>query len=99
MNTKHTPGPWLYEGHPNALIIWSDEKSRSTEICHITPHGDLHNSVGEANARLIAAAPELLEACLFVMKYHNMHLDKADGNELPFQLSDVVKAAIAKAQG
>lgn len=53
----------------------------------------------ETIARLIAAAPELLWACKFVMKYHNMHLDKADGDELPFQLADAVRAAIEKAEG
>ena len=58
---KHTPGPWRYEstsGSNYARIFFSaDEKD-----------GDnLRGYCGEANARLIAAAPELLEALQFLM--------------------------------
>jgi len=65
MNTKHTPGPWtihhyewLPKGHVSidalfhgelALVVWKMEDDEQSPEC-------------EANARLIAAAPELLEA-------------------------------------
>jgi hypothetical protein len=48
-----TPGPWIAEGRQ----IWSNEKGRSALVCKITPRNE-----DETNARLIAAAPELLSA-------------------------------------
>ena len=60
MNTKHTPGPWFYttEGK-NALGLVEKD---GTNIMHMAT---LENSTAassmEANARLIAAAPDLLD--------------------------------------
>lgn len=58
MSTKHTPGPWImagpytYNGAPELYEIhWSADGECVAEIVH-----------GEADAQLIAAAPELLEA-------------------------------------
>jgi hypothetical protein len=58
MKTKHTAGPWMFENgdYPNQCLIGSD----GTHIADRIPH--THNE--EANAGLIAAAPELLAACL-----------------------------------
>mgnify|MGYP001560174357 CR=1 FL=1 len=47
--------------------------------------------------RACSAHSELVAACHFVMKYHEMHLDRADDSELPFQLSDAVQRALTKA--
>jgi len=62
MKAKHTPGPWTL--HPTALhpavrsVGTPDAGPR--RICTVgTMNG---NPVDKANARLIAAAPELLEA-------------------------------------
>lgn len=60
MNAKHTPGPWntgqrgrmLNVGHNGTLIATIDCRSQ-----HPAVEAEAH-----ANARLIAAAPELLEA-------------------------------------
>lgn len=53
---EHTKGPWHYTNRlvfePNGICI-AEAFSRG---CAETPHP-------EANARLIAAAPDLLEAC------------------------------------
>ena len=51
MNTKHTPGTWLIDG---MHII-----GNGYSIAHINSH---RTTEGRANASLIAAAPELLEA-------------------------------------
>ena len=72
METKHTPGPW----HASGIEVFDhnpqfDEKGARigdtpNMICKIEyPYGDVcfrHGATKEANARLIAAAPELLEA-------------------------------------
>lgn len=55
--SKHTPGPWRYKPHSvdsNYMLIF----------CSADPaEGDnLRGYCGDANARLIAAAPALLEA-------------------------------------
>ena len=70
MNTKHTPGPWRQStANPNAV-------NKDGEKCAIgiaTAHGTDDSNYAaffpstdeaRANARLIAAAPELLEACI-----------------------------------
>jgi len=61
--SKHTPGPWFAVG---AQVEIEDDSV--PDICTCDPqvmrqsHLDWHPKTVEANARLIAAAPELLEA-------------------------------------
>ncbi|MFA5377170.1 MAG: hypothetical protein WC455_15570 [Dehalococcoidia bacterium] len=63
MNTQHTPGPWeVYKGH--------DGKLGQTHILAHNPNTKLSDYAvavmvdgNEADARLIAAAPDLLAAC------------------------------------
>lgn len=54
MSAKHTPGPWVVAATADDLIVVGRQKIAST---YEAP-GDVW---GSANARLIAAAPELLE--------------------------------------
>ena len=63
MNAKHTPGPWEARGYwsnPNTdTLVWDKEAA----ICHVFPRsemGTLNEETRTANARLIAAAPDLL---------------------------------------
>jgi hypothetical protein len=61
---KHTPGPWLISPYTTGLDeIIIEEKAGNNRICVVT--GDAGEAEGQeeskANARLIAAAPELLE--------------------------------------
>ena len=65
--SKHTPGPWMIGSSDLKVSMLSvhcrDTKRKHSTICRMvsTKHGmDIFE--GEANARLIAAAPELLEA-------------------------------------
>lgn len=58
MATKHTPGPWSVD--PNAPE-YVTEDATGYQIAN-TVQGDHMEPVSEANARLIAAAPELLDA-------------------------------------
>jgi hypothetical protein len=60
MNTQHTPGPWVVyddsnDGKTNRIEIAARGKTVA-RIYHSVPEEDL------LNARLIAAAPDLLEA-------------------------------------
>ena len=51
-----------------------------------------------ANARLIAAAPELLAACEYVVQYHRDH-DSGEGELFGLDLVTTCIAAISKAKG
>lgn len=86
--SKHTPGPWkivdawnyyMVEGQNDEEIIWQDGPYQ-------TP------TINKANACLIAAAPDLLEA-----------LEAIVGNSSIQRVSDELhakaRAAIAKAKG
>ncbi len=95
MTTKHTPGPWLVEyGH-----------NQKSGIRYWQIHDDLHaicqnhfccaaenEDVSEANASLIAAAPDLLDACERAEMWFSTH---PDGKIM----RDVMRAAISKAEG
>jgi hypothetical protein len=59
VSAQHTPGTWYADAHPSGLRILTDD-ARSTIICQQI--GPASNAQARANARLIAAAPELLEA-------------------------------------
>jgi len=57
MDTKHTPGPWRAE----RMDIWPGVKTPGSALV-AQVHFREDQEEGEANARLIAAAPELLAA-------------------------------------
>jgi hypothetical protein len=60
--TKHTPGPW--QVHRTGLVVTFDGASSvaypGEDRCQAFANGD--ELRGQANAKLIAAAPDLLEA-------------------------------------
>ena len=61
MKTKHTPGPWSYnrdEGGCHGHVISTSDYI----VAELPDFGDGAAPHTEANARLIAAAPELLDA-------------------------------------
>lgn len=102
----HTPGPWFYDGQNGcgAHVI----HVREGEIAEA--FGDTWSDDGqqaEANAHLIAAAPELLAALEYVASVLNMtdpeHEDFADSGADTVQAlcegEAQIRAAIAKAKG
>ena len=66
MEAKHTPGPWLVEDKSSNDVYRYvlAECDDIHPVARITLDGIRHDDVAEANARLIAAAPELLEAAI-----------------------------------
>jgi hypothetical protein len=89
---SHTPGPWVItmtgEESPTPCGIRS-ESTATGQICYIPPQ---HES-GAANARLIAAAPELLAALRTIQH------DWDTGTDAKSRHAHVVRAAITRAQG
>lgn len=98
---SHTPGPWAIEKDSKDIVkvrayatvatcttagLWD---SKRTQV--ISPEECM------ANARLIAAAPELLEA---LEEFYHLIDDAHDGDRVfTFELAQKAKAAIAKAKG
>ena len=88
----HTPGPWKIrkdDRYNHAYGIEKNKKGLRSIIALINDqwlceeHGDL-----VANARLIAAAPDLLEACEEALKIP----------DIPMRYYSVIMQAIAKAK-
>lgn len=71
-DAKHTPGPWAvgYLDQSGQRIV----KQEHIEICTCWHHsvGSIEQEM-EANARLIAAAPDLLEALEGLVKINEEH--------------------------
>lgn len=91
-NAKHTPGPWAF-----------NPSGPTTGAAIMGPDGELIGSAfgrpiskSQANARLMASAPELLEACKMSLRFleaaYPLIKDRSDF-EAP------LKSVIAKAQG
>ena len=102
MTTKHTPGPWftweggVYSGRPKVMKR-RELSGYDAKICAID---DLYGTARsrKANARLIAAAPELLAALQDVDALW-MHHSIAHGDGKISPLHEKVISAIAKATG
>lgn len=100
--TNHTPGPWKFDavmpGEPDNLCgtrcVSAEYDAEDQAIAYVHPSttGEgscwLEAEERDANARLIAAAPDLLEAC----KLAHRELDTGPGLE-------ACGNAIAKADG
>jgi hypothetical protein len=88
--STHTPGPWEVEGDDESL--WVTPLDRSTPvICDMVER----EGETEANAHLIAAAPDLLAACKAFIA-----ADPAEGySGAEYSALKLMHAAIAKAEG
>jgi hypothetical protein len=96
MNLKHTPGPWRMSAaiRPDEFDI-RDAKSSGGFAPIAKVRGDKRHTLEQAaaNARLIAAAPELLDALMTVPQGMLWSDDDL------WRWNDKARAAIAKATG
>lgn len=98
--SKHTPGPWQYRR----------SSTSSTDHYEIMPAGQLggwkdgrylsvSGAIDEHDARLIAAAPDMLEALKSIAEFWNRdHNEKAMVGAC-WHAVETAEAAIAKAEG
>lgn len=97
-NTTHTPGPWATAVVVKDFVSVIDEKN-GQYIADVYYRSDDHgNNETEANARIIAAAPKLLDVLKdLVDKYDAMH-DGIIGSQLTNGDFFAAREAIKKAQ-
>jgi hypothetical protein len=106
VSVKHTPGPWTLEknpphtGDPDPELppYWFIEKyDRNSEGFHIAAF------LKDADALLIASAPELLKACKAAVEHLEEELRNPRYSHLhpvgECPVLDLIRAAIAKAEG
>lgn len=96
MSTKHTPGPWdiypTFQNSADAIFDWiTPIWSRTDGVCvgSVSQAGARGSEEAVANARLVAAAPDLLAACQLAASFGN----------LPKAAREMIRDAIAKATG
>lgn len=95
METKHTPGPWTDKGGSTGAV-WAGREFIASVYPNAQEDWDGFSRYDrqdetEANARLVAASPELLDACETAMR-----LIRAAGLEDRIGTHEI-RAAIAKA--
>lgn len=75
--SKHTPGPWRVIETDDAVMIGPDQFMTAT---YIIKASGFESSERRANAHLIAAAPEMLEALEDLRRFvwSNSHLKALD---------------------
>lgn len=87
MSNEHTPGPWHIE---HTVHVLDENRTRIADVCdRYDGTNNNFRSSAEANARLIAAAPELLEALEKLLAATSGHQE----------FRDAAYAAINKAKG
>ena len=90
-NTKHTPGPWM----ESSFEVWSPlNGKRFGKVVANLRRAEAPDDEARANARLIAAAPDLLEVAAMVLETID-----GGGPVVTFQDTHIaqLRAAIAKA--
>lgn len=89
---QHTPGPWKKENGNVLIPVYPGDAGVET----LRPILESRVGEAEANARLIAAAPDLLEALETLLAAASGPLEgRSDAND---RILDSCRAAIAKAR-
>jgi hypothetical protein len=95
MSAKHTPGPWFAVGYQVEI-----ESETVADICttnaNLFGQGGLHDDArAMANARLIAAAPDMLE--MLEVARDSLEVSNYEGEE--DEVLAAIASVIAKAKG
>ncbi len=100
--SNHTPGPWVHDGRHVYVPDYGRNIASVTELTMTNlQKQDDERKLACANARLIAAAPELLEACELLDFAYRDGADHGTSANLRI-LNDawaLAREAIAKAKG
>lgn len=102
--SKHTPAPWIVTATNAAdgANIFAG-KVRIGHTVYVPEKGSMEPIIStdeaHANARLIAAAPELLQALIVMVEQAGCYMDDGEASEEEMRAMDAARAAIAKAKG
>lgn len=112
MSAKHTPGPWQWDGSPCDYDASNEAPWLVTDAYAVGVEKTLRDGVilkgqieclNESNARLIAAAPDLLEAVrAYVQHFEAHHITNTHGGrdfDFTGHIAQLARAAISKATG
>ena len=102
MSTQHTKGPWKVKTGSNAVLAGRKQICSHVNAASVLPVNMVEDQkIAEANARLIAAAPDLLEALQEITSDYADRFDLDDPSTNPGIKSSIeqARAAIAKATG
>lgn len=96
--SKHTPGPWDYgwEIQPNGCPTVGHKGLMVCMVAHSAKDPE-QKETALANANLIAAAPDLLEALEYALSMWGDYLPPGNSNAM--KAIKQSRAAIAKARG
>ena len=99
----HTPGRWRVLRHDGNVFVIKNDGLTIAEITYQLPDKSGETS-RNANARLIAAAPDMLAALLEALEFAEQQEDVIDGNDGPqanaaMTLAQTLRDVIAKATG
>jgi len=100
MSSKHTPGPWFTK-REGFSTVYVEARLRGSTIQEVAACGPTEAGAEqqEANARLIASAPELLEA-LILLEREMVESGNAGSVDYGWKPAiEKTRAAIAKATG
>ena len=96
MTTKHTPGEWVVDADGDVCTDDLERLVAAVDWRHVS----LRDGEAEANARLIAAAPDLLAACeRFLAAQRMAETDGRAGFGLYTEAIEAAEAAVKKARG
>ena len=101
MKTEHTPGPWRIGDAGNTVFGSPNGEPAPVVVATLAPA----RGAKRANARMVAAAPDLLEACKEAVSGLGLDArENADELEQDFgtegvRVFNLLRAAIAKAEG
>lgn len=94
---SHTPGPWIWRNKSGSLHQKGTDRRFGVTVLAPTYEYDsgVDTEVSDADAALIAAAPDLLAALKEILPWHDSHPAEATDN----RMVNLCRAAIAKAEG
>jgi len=98
---KGTKGKWIFD-ELNFKVKGSGDVEGMTVIANVSPKMDYSRGSGTqyANAKLIAAAPDLLEALKIVEKQSGITWDSKKGKDFEVgAMLHIIREAIKKAEG
>jgi len=100
MENKHTKGPWTYRDFKESDDPVTQDNRFKIECKTDYPgvNGTVAMCGYKFNAQLIAAAPELLEACKYVVKWHREN-DSGEGELYGLDFVTTCIGVIRKAEG